>query len=95
MLQVKLKMQKKNSDAELMKNYSVLKRRQHVPISPKKLENHFKNHFKDRPLETSDEVINPQRYQHLSPSEELGNIRVDEAPPDGSEVKNIIRFQIT
>ena len=64
----------------LMKNYTDLKNKQSILLSPKKLEDHFKDHFKHRPIDMPDEVINPQNYQHLASPSEIANHIVDEDP---------------
>ena len=65
----------------LMKNYSMLKKKHQTPISATKLEEHFRNHFKERQIDIPDEVMNPQNYQHLACPQELYSIRVNEEPP--------------
>ena len=51
----------------LMKNYSALKNKHETLIPTEKLKTHFKEHFKNRPLNTPDEVNNPTDYPHLKP----------------------------
>ena len=77
-----------------MKNYTALKARRQTPISSLKLEEHFKDHFKDRHISIPDEVANPHNYQYLAPPQERGNIRVDEEPPNTEEtLKNIKKMK--
>ena len=68
-----------------MRNYSAFKSKREIPISTSKLEEHFEDHFKNRPITIPDEVANPQNYPHLKPPEHL--CVVDESPPSSEEIQ--------
>lgn len=72
-----------------MKNHAAFKTKQDVLIPTDKLENHFKDHFKSRPLSVPDEVDNPGNYPHLKPPDELEV--VSEGTPEAEEVKKVIK----
>ena len=73
----------------LMKNYSAVKNKKSLLIPPNKLEEHFKDHFKYRPIEVPDEVSNPQNYSYLAPISDIDNILVNEGPPSAEEVEKV------
>ena len=76
----------------LMKNYTALKNKKQLLISPQKLEEHFKDHFKHKPIEVPDEVTNPQNYQHLLLPPEITNARIDEEPPNAEELEKTTKM---
>ena len=73
----------------LAKTYSSLNKCSKIPIPAEQLTKHFSNHFAKREFKMQSELVEPEKFQHIIPPENV--LPVNEETPDNEEVTDCLQ----
>ena len=79
---------RKNSSALHVITHRLISQR--LLIVPEKLKDHFEQHFSPRNIPTQPEIVEPERFPHILPPE---NVTINESLPDEEEIELVIKKQ--